>query len=452
MGKSLDTIFRRIILKSPKKILKKPLKEKKKTVWLIFLVAIFLFFGVSFFFFGKIAAQLVIDSIKPISLFKDGKYLVLLQNNAELRSSGGFIGSYAVVTFDNYEIKDINFNTNILALDRSFEENNYVEAPTPLRNFLKNKTWSLRDSNYDASFVDAAIDINKFYELETNEKVDGIVATNASLIVNLLKITGPIKMDKYNLTIDENNFYDVTQYQVEKGYFENQENWVINEPKTFLKDLYPEIMNQATNHKKSLIDLLNTEIKNNEIMFYFKDSQKQAIAVNEGWAGQVENSDSDYLYINSNSYSGDKSSIKIDESIDYKVRVNSLGQLIGTLKITKIHTGSFVWPDGANNTWTRIYVPEGSIFTKSIINGKIILESEKTIANEYGKTYFGYKIFTNPSEVTVFELEYLLPIGKENYHLLIQKQPGINSQVTATYLNKLLYSGQLISDLNLESF
>ena len=446
MGKSLDTIFRRTILKTPKKFIK-----KQKPIWQIFLVVAILFFGISFLFFGKITARYVLDFLKPISLFKNGKYLVLLQNNAELRSSGGFIGSYAVVTFDNYEIKNINFNTNILALDRVFEESNHVEAPPVLKEFLQNKSWTLRDSNYDASFVEAAKDINSFYEQETNDKIDGIVAANASLIVKLLKITGPIKMDKYNVTINADNFYDTVQYQVEKGYFENQENWVINEPKTFLKDLYPRIIKKAMQNKKSLIDIVSEEIKNTEILFYFNDPLKQNIALKESWAGEVKDSDSDYLYINSNSYSGNKSSIKINESIDYKVKTNSSGQLIGTLKITKIHTGSFVWPDGANDTWTRVYVPRGSNFTKSTINGIMIPENEKTIGSEYNKTYFGYNIFTNPSDVTVFELEYLLPIQKDNYHLLVQKQPGANLELTATYLDKLLYTGQFTQDLNLET-
>src|SRR3990170_4541930 len=97
-----------------------PQKSRQKFfyLWLISIVLIIAL--LNFFYFSRLAANYVLENVEPISLFRDGKYLILFQNNAELRSSGGFIGSYAVLEIEKFEIKNLFFNTNIYALDNLF--------------------------------------------------------------------------------------------------------------------------------------------------------------------------------------------------------------------------------------------------------------------------------------------------------------------------------------------
>ena len=172
--------------------IRRRLKDKKRPNFrlkiLIVFLSLFLLVS-SFMFFGRLGAEFVLEKIDPIALFRDGQYLIVFQNNAEIRSSGGFIGSYAVLKIDDFEIKNLSFNTNILALDRQFSDQYFVKAPAPLAKFLKGKSWALRDSNYDASFPEAADDILSFYTRETGDRVDGIIALNAQVMIDLLKFT-----------------------------------------------------------------------------------------------------------------------------------------------------------------------------------------------------------------------------------------------------------------------
>ncbi len=445
----VDTINRR---------LKKVQKKKFFKLWLLFLILASLISG--FFFFGRLGASFILNKVEPISLFRDGKYLILFQNNAEIRSSGGFIGSYAVAEIHNLKIENLTFNTNIIALDRQFSDAGFVQAPAPLAKFLKGKSWELRDSNYDASFPEASQDILSFYQKETGENVDGVIALNAQVMVDLLKTTGPIHLDQYNLVISADNFYETTQYQVEKAYWQDPANWVINEPKTFLKDLYPEIIKRAMANKIEFLKLLKRELNQKEIIFYFNDPTKEQVAEEQNWAGKIPtkqeledlfetNKDIDYLYINSNSYSGDKSSIKIKESLDYRVETRADGKLQADLKITRIHTGSYVWPDGPNDNWLRVFVPEGSMLLSAKLNEKDI-SGEVVVGAEAEKTFFGYQIFTNPGQANILEFSYLLPLKTDSYHLLIQKQPGVvGDKLTILRQNELLYNGVLDGDRKL---
>lgn len=430
----------------------KKIRTKERRYWrLLFLIPVL----ACLLIFGKLSAYYVLPSINLISLFREGKFLVLFQNNSELRSSGGFIGSYATVTVKNFEVQNISFNTNIYALDNAFTKANHIAPPKPIVEMLKVDNWALRDSNYNASFDAAAKDITRFYEAETGDKIDGIVAVNAGLMIDLLKITGPIRLDKYNLTISADNFYEETQTQVEKTYFENPENRVLNEPKAFLKDLYPLILSNALKEKKQLFNLLKDKLTRSEVLFYFTNSAKQTLLEKHNLAGKIPtgqdlkdmfatSGDIDYIYINSNSYSGNKSSLSIKEDVSYKLTAtDDYGPKMSKadLKISRIHTGTYDWPDGKNLEWERVFVPLTAQFLNATINGQDI-SSVVEVGKDAGKAYFGLKVETAPGQANILEINYLLPYTS-NYHLFVQKQPGRTDALNVNVNGKLLFDGVL---------
>ena len=150
-----------------------------------------------------------------------------------------------------------------------------------------------------------------------------------------------------------------------------------------MKDLYPAIISQALKQKIELAKLFQKELKNKEIIFYFRDPAKEQIATNQNFAGKIPTDQElkdlfetgvvpDYLYINSNSYSGDKSSLKVKESIDYRTKANEQGKLVGDLRLTRVHSGTYLWPDGPNDTWIRVFVPEGTEILSAKLNGQDI--------------------------------------------------------------------------------
>ena len=432
--------------KSPKKVFSKAV---------VFLVIILLF-GANFFFASKMAADYVTNNVSPLSHFKNGKFLILLQNNSELRSSGGFIGSFAVLTIENFEVKNLEFNTNIYKLDQAFSKNNYVKPPEPLADYIRGKSWTLRDANYDTSFPEVCADINRFYEQETSDKVDAIVAINASLMEDLLNLTGPIVMEKYNTAISADNFFSETQFQVEKAYYQDPENWIQNEPKTIIKDLYPKIISKAlAQNKLALLKLLENELSNKNIQLYFKDEAVESEIQQKGWGGQVysaadllekfDGQKPDYLYIVANNYSSNKSSLSVSSQVDYKFN-DSLAELT----ISQVHKGTDAWPDGANISYIRILVPEGSELKEVTLNGLDAMHViDQTV--EAGKSTFGILVRVNPGQASILKLKYQEPEKYNSYGLAVQKQSGAaDVNLRVIHDGKVLFDGALNKDLLLK--
>ncbi len=150
---------------------------------------------------------------KPIT------YRILLQNNKEIRPSGGFMGSYATLTLDKTRIIDVHVE-DIYVPDGQIK--GYVEEPYGIRHYLfagDHPGWRLRDSNWHPDFPTAAQSINWFFAEGQEKPADILVALNLSTVEKVLDLVGPIPVLDYDVTIDSQNMYAITQAQAEANFF-----------------------------------------------------------------------------------------------------------------------------------------------------------------------------------------------------------------------------------------
>ena len=140
----------------------------------------------------------------PAILGWDGprRYLVLTQNPAELRPTGGYTGSYGIIAFDKGQITERVFR-DIFLLDLPWDYP-FIEAPTELTNYLLGPTqpWQLADANWSPDFPTSAQDAIRLYENESGDtQIDGVLGITTYTIDELLKVTGPITVPEYGATI-----------------------------------------------------------------------------------------------------------------------------------------------------------------------------------------------------------------------------------------------------------
>ncbi|MBI2190103.1 MAG: DUF4012 domain-containing protein, partial [Candidatus Levybacteria bacterium] len=83
---------------------------------------------------------------------EDKKYLVLFQNDNELRPTGGFITAYAIFRLEK-GVVHVDTSSDIYNLDNTLL--NKPKAPEPILKYLPNvATLNLRDSNLSADFIE----------------------------------------------------------------------------------------------------------------------------------------------------------------------------------------------------------------------------------------------------------------------------------------------------------
>jgi hypothetical protein len=398
----------------------------------------------------------------------DRRYLVIFQNNAELRATGGFIGSYALIDIKKGKISNIEIPTGG-SYDTEGGMKVLVESPQPLH--LVKPIWYFWDANWWPDWRMSARNLMWFYEKSGGPSVDGVISLTPDVLEDILKIIGPVDLsEKYGVIIDENNFENIIQEIVEvigqpevyedkelatdilsrvaTSTEENnieieEEKFLRHEPKKIIGDLMSEILNKIFNNvnKNLIIELTKVAEENlNEknILLYFSDSNLQTQVENRSWAGEMKKAPFDYLSVINSNIAGEKTDKVVNNNMSLSVKIMADGSIINKLTIKRYHSGQKgdLFTGVRNVNWMRIYVPLGSTLIKargfssvdqeyfkksedfyekneilenSENKAEIDLYSQTKIYQEAGKTVFANWILTDPGQEEIVEIEYKLP-------------------------------------------
>jgi len=383
------------------------------------------------------------------------QYLLIFQNNGEIRATGGFIGTYGLLTLDQGAISNL-FIDGIYNADGQLHEK--IIPPRPIQKI--STAWSMHDANWFADFPTSAQKIEWFYEKTGGPTTDGIISITPTLIERLLEITGSISMPDYNIILTPNNFIELIQYKVEVDYDKE-----LNQPKKILADFAPKFIEKLSSlsleDKKKAITIIFDCIKEKHILAYFNDLFLEKLSINEGWSGKILDSDKDYLSVVSSNINGYKTDKVIKETINHQAEIQDDGSIINTLTIMREHQGGeseYDWWNRVNSNYLRVYLPLGSelisadgqsleIYQPPIdyqkhnfksdplveeIESEMIIDKKTgtRIFKESNKTVFGNWVYVSPGETVILTYKYKLPFKidltkpTDSYSLLVQKQLG----------------------------
>ncbi len=369
-------------------------------------------------FLGSIVSDLI--GLKKIAL--PGRYLVLFLNNAELRRSGGFIGSFMTLNFDGRRVTDYFFESNIYKKDNEFLKTNFIPVPEPLGQVWPGSFMAMASSNWPADFPESANQVEWYFEQEYNQTVDGIIAIDTTVLARLLGLTGPIDLPNHNLVLREDNFLSVLHQRIQEDYFDDPVNLEVNEPKIIIRDLLPVFLGRVARIPRwQLYQLAKEMLATRHIMISLNDQARQKVALQQDWAGEIKQTVTDFLMIVHANLGGGKSSLVVNESIEL-----TLEGLQRRLKIIRTHPGANdPFANGTNQNWTTVLIPEQAVVQGLTLDGKDI-SHELALEQESGRQSIGFWFSTESGRSKVAELVYRVPETiDQSKKLLIQKQPGV---------------------------
>ncbi|OGM98118.1 MAG: hypothetical protein A2735_00200 [Candidatus Yanofskybacteria bacterium RIFCSPHIGHO2_01_FULL_41_21] len=385
------------------------------------------------------------------------KYLVMFQNASELRPTGGFPGTYGVVSFVNGKMENL-FVDDVYNLDGQIKEN--IIPPLQMQHITP--TWGMRDANWYVDFPTSARNIEKFYKKESGQSVDGVIVINPEIIQKILEIVGPIDMPDYKLTLDSKNILTTVQSQVEYGPNRTQ-------PKQILKDFAPLLMNKIYNADSdkwlAIFNTLVLSMNQKDVLMSFDNLSLESFVTEKGFGGQVHQGDTDYLMATITNIKGSKTDAVTDTSMVVNTKFEN-DDAVHTLTITRKHNGGgekYGFYNKQNPAYVRVLVPDGAELISIIGNDKpnftplINYSKDKSFVrddnlvkfetppqsgagqaslaksqgvdlySESGKTEFGFWLITDAGKSKTVTVQYRVPkaLTGKNYSLYIQKQPAL---------------------------
>lgn len=382
---------------------------------------------------------------------REQTYLFLLQNNTEVRATGGFIGTYGVLKTKNGEITSFHTD-NVYNLDDPAEKSLAVRPPAPIEKYFKTDKWFFRDSNWSPDFPVSAAQALQFYRQEggLEQRFDGVIALTQDMIAPLLSVTGPITAE--GTTYTEQNFAEQLQYQVEQGFYKR------GTPEAQRKEVVGEISRTMMERLTALPlsdwarvgQIVDKAFVEKHALVYFTDTARQQVVKDMNWAGDVRSAASDSLMVVDSNMLAQKTDAVMDKRIAYSVRQDAKG-LIGRVELTYTNNGAFTAFTTRYRDWIRVYVPQGSqlITDQGFMVKELSPEMARAQVNtELGKTVFAGYLVVEPKETKRVVLEYHLPelitqqIKQGDYLLLAQKQSGVPVQ---RFTADLMFSRAIIA-------
>lgn len=376
------------------------------------------------------------------------RYLVLFQNDKELRPTGGFMTFYAIFKVEQGVIR-VESASDIYNLDASISI--HPKAPDIILKFLpKVSTLNIRDSNLSPDFVVSMDAFNNLYEKSSQKvKVDGIIGLDTHVLVDTLDILGEVQAGglTFNTSTDPRcdcpQVVYILEANADKPVGEVKEN-----RKALIGDLLFAIMKKALSSSPGQYwgrlfqqALKDAEEKHILMYIYNKDAQTGIETLN--FAGRIKQFEGDYLHINDSNFGGAKSNMYVKQSVKVEYEVNSNGKITKTLTIDYKNPHSYsdcnlerggLCLNAILRDYLRIYVPHGSSLDGEVRGSEV----KVTEGEDLGKTVFESFLTVKPEGQSQIIFKYTLPFKYENNKplpVLVQKQPGTDGVPYEIYVN-----------------
>lgn len=365
------------------------------------------------------------------------RYMIIMQNDKEIRPTGGFMTNYATFKISN-GLLDSDFTSKDmysvdLTLDQIDAYTDFPDPPAPYGSLLKVERWYARDTNYSPDFVTSMDEFLSYYNWAGRispfeiKPVDGIIAIDTNVISELLEVTGPVTVNGTTYTQDN---VVLELEKVASLALAEQAN-----RKRVLGDLMQgmliNVFESDSNLWPKLIDKgVNLAIRKH-ISIYVFDAEAQALLDSYGVGGRItENVDGDYSMVVSTNLGGDKTNWFTNKQVDHTLEKEG-DKWIRTVKIKYQYT-----EPGADYSafvkrfrdWVRVYAPVGSELIS--VEGSEA-EAYNLSDQERNKIWFSGYLELGPGESKEITFKYYVPsevIGDKTYKLDIQKQSGIDKE------------------------
>ncbi|MDQ1634357.1 MAG: hypothetical protein QOJ32_1166 [Frankiaceae bacterium] len=379
---------------------------------------------------GSLDAATRAARVGPAMLGENGprRYLVIFQNPAEARGTGGLAGSFAVVRADNGK----------LSRERTGSDSELIDAPRPVvdlgpdfdaqwRKADGDRGW--RNANFTPHYPWAAEIWQKLWERQSGERIDGVITLDPLALGYLLKVTGPVTLSDGEVLTGDN----VATWALSTEYFKYADD---NERR---KDLLTELGEKAFDRIKdgngssaALLKAMGRAAGEHRILFWAARPEEQASILGTPIAGTVLDTPGPIAALVLNNGGTGKGDYYVDRTLTYQVL--SCGDRTRRVRATiamknnapssglPAYVGFRVdrpsRPSGQTRTFVNYYASSGAVLTGASVDGKA---ATVQVGQERTHPDFTFDVEINPGSTKTMVLEYDEP--RTSAHLTVPVQP-----------------------------
>lgn len=345
------------------------------------------------------------------------RYLILLQDSGEIRSTGGWISSYAVVAIEDGQIREL-FVDDIYNAQAILKlKGETYRTPSSLTQALPDIIFSFPLVNWNPNMDRVLLTSEQYiYDLDQGNSLDGVITLDIIFIQKLLDEWGGIQVPGESDLITSENLYQ----NIFETYSGEQPEDI--RKSTFLTDFFDAVITKIFSSKltnnSSLYTAISESIEEKHILLTFKNSVARAYADENGWDGNLDSKfQSTPINIDWN-WGGNKTNlyIKKNHTLDMDIKDENIIDYTYQIAIQN-DSSKEEYPQGEYKNYVRIYIPYDATVTsiRGIIGNKYNIYEED-----------GYKViagwFNIPiKETATLEIKYRIERGENSSDFILKK-------------------------------
>lgn len=262
----------------------------------------------------------------------DHRFLVLAQNNAQLRPSGGFPGTYGLVTIGPSGFRLEKFE-DVYALPGARSD---LAVPQG----MGTKRVHFHLANWWIDFPTTARTMVQLWDGMTprQPQIDGVIAIDLPTIRSLLEVFGPVTVPKVKGPLTADNVFERLSYAVEidgkGGYDANGKKAAVV---LLAKAVMERLLSLPEDEFVPVMSALATSANEKHVQVFLTDPATQSAMVAAGWSGAIAPSEdtTDLIAVaNAVTRRPAKGNLGVTKGLDYTVGLNADGSAETTLALS----------------------------------------------------------------------------------------------------------------------
>ncbi len=385
--------------------------------------------------------------IAPALLGADGPrtYLILAQNNHELRGTGGFISGAGFVRLSGGRIVDLKLG-DAYGVDDLTQP--HPAPPRALTEQMGTQLLTLRDSNWSPDFPESGEVARALFAQDRGIATDGVIALDLEAVRLLVGALEPLQVSGVDQSVTSANLLDWMKRswaapQTTTGTVEEAatSDWWVKR-KDFMGELMTvalaKLQDSDNLNASALAQAVVAMLDGRHLQVAVDDPVPAKVLAEQGWDGSLRPpAAGDFLAVVDANVGFNKTNAAVTEAIAYRVAPANDG-LEATLTLTYTHTSpasaelicdrAAPYGDSYDALINRcywdfvhVYAPGGSELLAA--DG---LNQPGSEQGEHGTTVFTGSFSLRPGDQHVVTLRYRLPedIPSSPYRLFVRKQAG----------------------------
>ncbi len=285
------------------------------------------------------------------------RYLILLQNESELRSTGGWLTSYGIVGVEGGQIREL-FVDDIYNADGTLKvQGKTYTAPKSMQQALGITAWPFSLINWYPDLTETEVSAEPYIsDLGKGNDLDGVITIDVAFIQKLLQKWGGIEVPGESELITSDNLYS--------KIFEMHESFTpgSTQKATFLADLANQIITKVlsmnTGELSSLAEIFEESLSEKHLQATFKNTNAYNFFNKKEWAGSLDSRYGEAPIAIDWNWGGNKANLYLAKNYNLNINIKDANTIDFTYSITTENTSkTTTYPEGDYTNYQRIYIP-----------------------------------------------------------------------------------------------